>query len=162
MLSSRACSLPNARILRRIVSSQEIASRKASSAKLNEKLWWPLLVLVCLRYLDAESKAYCRQSLFGTSLTIADGVFTPAVSVTSAVSGIAIAKPSVGDDVIPISIVSGCYYFILVPRYLQVSGFLSGFVPCPVPRDIAACIHICTRQILRLSSFTLWITAYFK
>ncbi|THG94244.1 hypothetical protein EW026_g7186 [Hermanssonia centrifuga] len=32
------------------------------------------------------------------------GVFTPAVSVTSAVSGIAIAKPSVGDDVIPILI----------------------------------------------------------
>ena len=29
-----------------------------------------------------------RQALFGTSLTMADGVFTAAVSVTSAVGGI--------------------------------------------------------------------------
>lgn len=36
---------------------------------------------------------------------MADGVFTPAVSVTSAVSGIAIAKESVSSDVVPISIV---------------------------------------------------------
>jgi len=42
--------------------------------------------------------------LFGTSLTMADGVFTPAVSVTSAVGGIAVAKPSVSSDIIPISI----------------------------------------------------------
>lgn len=45
-----------------------------------------------------------EQCLFGTSLTIADGVFTPAVSVTSAVAGIAVAKPSVTSDTIPISI----------------------------------------------------------
>ena len=37
---------------------------------------------------------------------MADGIFTPAVSVTGAVVGIAIAKPSVNNDVIPISIVS--------------------------------------------------------
>ena len=37
---------------------------------------------------------------------MADGIFTPAVSVTSAVVGIAIAKPSVANDVVPISIVS--------------------------------------------------------
>lgn len=43
--------------------------------------------------------------MFGTALTIADGVFTPAVSVTSAVQGIAVAKPSVENDVVPISIV---------------------------------------------------------
>ncbi|KAK2467233.1 hypothetical protein APHAL10511_000782 [Amanita phalloides] len=42
--------------------------------------------------------------LFGTSLTMADGIFTPAVSVTSAVGGIAVAKPSVSKDIIPISI----------------------------------------------------------
>ncbi len=36
---------------------------------------------------------------------MADGVFTPAVSVTSAVGGIAVAKPSVSRDIIPISIV---------------------------------------------------------
>ncbi|KAI0291239.1 potassium transporter [Multifurca ochricompacta] len=44
-------------------------------------------------------------SLFGTSLTMADGVLTAAVSVTSAVGGIAVAKPSVSHDVVSISIV---------------------------------------------------------
>ncbi|KAF5389290.1 hypothetical protein D9757_003396 [Collybiopsis confluens] len=43
-------------------------------------------------------------SLFGTALTMADGVFTPAVSVTSAVGGIAVAKESVTQQIIPISI----------------------------------------------------------
>ncbi|KAI0060612.1 potassium transporter [Artomyces pyxidatus] len=42
-------------------------------------------------------------SLFGTSLTMADGVLTAAVSVTSAVGGIAVAKPSVSHDIIGIS-----------------------------------------------------------
>ncbi|KAI0061789.1 potassium transporter [Artomyces pyxidatus] len=42
-------------------------------------------------------------SLFGTSLTMADGVLTAAVSVTSAVGGIAVAKPSVSSDVVGIS-----------------------------------------------------------
>lgn len=37
---------------------------------------------------------------------MADGDLTPAVSVTSAVAGIAVAKPSVSHDVVPISIVS--------------------------------------------------------
>ncbi|EJU00469.1 potassium transporter [Dacryopinax primogenitus] len=43
-------------------------------------------------------------SLFGTALTMADGILTPAVSVTSAVGGIAVAKQSVSNDIIPISI----------------------------------------------------------
>ena len=37
---------------------------------------------------------------------MADGVFTPAVSVTSAVGGIAVAKESVTKDITGISIVS--------------------------------------------------------
>ena len=36
---------------------------------------------------------------------MADGIFTPAVSVTSAVGGIAVTKPAVTKDIIPISIV---------------------------------------------------------
>ncbi|KAG6828165.1 hypothetical protein H0H92_008933 [Tricholoma furcatifolium] len=56
--------------------------------RISELFRWPLLI-------------WC---LFGTSLTMADGVFTPAVSVTSAVGGIAVAKPSVTKDIIPISI----------------------------------------------------------
>lgn len=35
---------------------------------------------------------------------MADGVLTPAVSVTSAVAGIGVAKPSVMDSIVPISI----------------------------------------------------------
>ncbi|KAJ7145273.1 potassium transporter [Mycena filopes] len=53
--------------------------------------------------------AWC---LFGTALTIADGVFTPAVSVTSAVGGIAVAKASVSAQIIPISIVILLVLFI--------------------------------------------------
>ena len=37
---------------------------------------------------------------------MADGILTPAVSVTSVVGGIAVAKPSVISDIIPISVVS--------------------------------------------------------
>ncbi|PFH49945.1 hypothetical protein AMATHDRAFT_62055 [Amanita thiersii Skay4041] len=57
--------------------------------QLSKRLRWPLLV-------------WC---LIGTALTMADGVFTPAVSVTSAVGGIAVAEPDVTKDVVPISIV---------------------------------------------------------
>ncbi|KAJ7029293.1 potassium transporter [Mycena alexandri] len=53
--------------------------------------------------------AWC---LFGTALTIADGMFTPAVSVTSAVGGIAVAKASVSAQIIPISIVLLLVLFI--------------------------------------------------
>ena len=74
------------------------------------------------------------KALFGTGLTMADGVLTAAVSVTSAVggigelltklirsavrsdatSGIAVAKPSVANHVIAISIVRivlRCFFF---------------------------------------------------
>lgn len=43
-------------------------------------------------------------SLFGTALTFADGMLTPAVSVTSAVSGIALVAPKLNDNIGPISI----------------------------------------------------------
>ncbi|KAJ6452540.1 potassium transporter [Mycena vitilis] len=64
----------------------KVASHK--QATLSERFRLPLL-------------AWC---LFGTALTIADGMFTPAVSVTSAVGGIAVAKVSVSQQIIPISI----------------------------------------------------------
>ncbi|KAJ3576321.1 hypothetical protein NP233_g493 [Leucocoprinus birnbaumii] len=54
-------------------------------------------------------------SLFGTSLTMADGILTASVSVTSAVGGIAVAKPSVSQDVIPISIAFLVVLFIIQP-----------------------------------------------
>jgi len=63
--------------------------------------------LVSLRYIVSRARAIfdVSQSNFILRLTMADGVFTPAVSVTSAVGGIAVAKPSVTKEIIPISIV---------------------------------------------------------
>ncbi|KAH8929990.1 potassium transporter [Atractiella rhizophila] len=43
-------------------------------------------------------------TLLGTSLTLTDGILTPAISVVSAVQGIAVAQPSVLHSVTPISI----------------------------------------------------------
>ncbi|KAG8798547.1 hypothetical protein FRC16_007060 [Serendipita sp. 398] len=43
-------------------------------------------------------------SLFGTALTFADGMLTPAVSVTSAVGGIALTVPRLSSNIGPISI----------------------------------------------------------
>ncbi|SJL07638.1 uncharacterized protein ARMOST_10988 [Armillaria ostoyae] len=71
------------------------------NATLKEKLRWPLLL-------------WC---LFGTALTMADGMFTPAVSVTSAVGGIAVAKPSVTHNIVPIAIA-----FLLAIFFVQQFG----------------------------------------
>ncbi|KAJ3818862.1 potassium transporter [Lentinula raphanica] len=65
-----------------------IKSTLSTSSRLKQVLRAPLLVW----------------SLLGTALTMADGVFTPAVSVTSAVGGIAVAKSSVESQIVPISI----------------------------------------------------------
>ncbi|KAG7530995.1 hypothetical protein FFLO_04666 [Filobasidium floriforme] len=53
-----------------------------------QKLRWPLQIW----------------TLFATALTMADGILTPAVSVTSSVGGLAVVAPVVSDHVIPISI----------------------------------------------------------
>lgn len=42
--------------------------------------------------------------LFGTCLTISDGLLTPAVSVTSAVQGLGVAVPTVDNFIVAISI----------------------------------------------------------
>lgn len=60
---------------------------------------------VSVWYFVSKSNCFCGNTNRVTSLTMADGVFTPAVSVTSAVGGIGVAKPSVIKDIIPISIV---------------------------------------------------------
>ena len=44
------------------------------------------------------------QTLFGTSLTLADGMLTPAVSVTSAVAGIGLSVPSMNSNISAISV----------------------------------------------------------
>jgi len=50
---------------------------------------------------------------------MADGVLTPAVSVTSAAAGLAVAKPSVANDITGISLV----------------GIASPFLPSPLTED---------------------------
>ncbi|KIY71241.1 potassium transporter [Cylindrobasidium torrendii FP15055 ss-10] len=62
-----------------------------------QRMRWPLLV-------------WC---LFGTSLMVGDSVFLPAVSVTQAASGIAIAQPSVEDNLTPIAIAFLIIIFLL-------------------------------------------------
>ncbi|KAJ3786207.1 potassium transporter [Lentinula aff. detonsa] len=73
---------------RTLTGESYIKSTLSTSSRLKQALRAPLLV-------------WC---LLGTALTMADGVFTPAVSVTSAVGGIAVAKSSVENQIVPISI----------------------------------------------------------
>ena len=49
---------------------------------------------------------------------MADGILTPAVSVTSAASGIAVAKPSISGDVMGIALVSVFSSFLWTPFLL--------------------------------------------
>ncbi|KDQ61961.1 hypothetical protein JAAARDRAFT_204343 [Jaapia argillacea MUCL 33604] len=86
-------------------------SKFSSSAKLPSRFRWPLLV-------------WC---LLGTSLTLADGIFTPAVSVTSAVSGIAVALPAASSRVVPISIAFLVALFLSQP--FGTSRLASVFAP---------------------------------
>lgn len=78
----------------------ETLSDYSGGRRISKKLRWPMLI-------------WC---LLGTSLTMADGVFTPAVSVTSAVGGIGVAKPSVLDKLtgIAIALLAGLF---LVQRF---------------------------------------------
>ncbi|KAK2465375.1 hypothetical protein APHAL10511_002729 [Amanita phalloides] len=72
-----------------------------SDRRIKKAFRWPLLF-------------WC---LFGTALTMADGIFTPAVSVTSAVGGMAVAKESINHDIIPVSIA-----FLVALFFLQQFG----------------------------------------
>ncbi|KAL4246799.1 Potassium transporter [Abortiporus biennis] len=92
----------------RILTGDSSLKNPSLTAKLPERWRWPLLLW----------------ALFGTSLTLADGVFTPAVSVTSAVAGIAIAKPEISKDVIPISIAFLVVLFLIQSRGTSTLAFV--------------------------------------
>ncbi|THU95303.1 potassium transporter [Dendrothele bispora CBS 962.96] len=93
--------------------TQELRTRSDSNSnsRLREMLRFPCMV-------------WC---LFGTALTLADGVFTPAVSVTSAVGGIAVAKPEVTQNIIPISI--GFLIALFCIQRFGTSGLATVFAP---------------------------------
>ncbi|KAH9014764.1 potassium transporter [Lactarius pseudohatsudake] len=88
-----------------------MAGRKDRDIKPPKSLRWPMLIW----------------ALFGTSLTMADGVLTAAVSVTSAVGGIAVAKPSVASHVVAISIAFLLVLFLSQP--LGTARLSSVFAP---------------------------------
>ncbi|GLB38222.1 putative K+ potassium transporter [Lyophyllum shimeji] len=69
-------------------SLDETLAERSGGRRITHKVRWPMLI-------------WC---LMGTALTMADGVFTPAVSVTSAVGGIGVAKPSILNKVSGIAI----------------------------------------------------------
>ncbi|KAF8320328.1 potassium transporter [Clavulina sp. PMI_390] len=69
-------------------STDDRQSRRRSSSFL-ARAYWPLRIW----------------TLFGSALTLSDGIFTPAVSVRSAVAGIAVVRQEIHKDIIPISIV---------------------------------------------------------
>ncbi|KAI9452283.1 potassium transporter [Lactarius psammicola] len=79
--------------------SMMAGKKRRDDIKPPKSLRWPMLIW----------------ALFGTSLTMADGVLTAAVSVTSAVGGIAVAKPSVADHVVSISIAFLLVLFLSQP-----------------------------------------------
>lgn len=56
---------------------------------------------------------------------MADGIFTPAISVTSAVGGIAVAKASAANDITAISIVG------IQPTLCTVVNLATVFFICP-------------------------------
>ncbi|KAJ6585288.1 potassium transporter [Mycena capillaripes] len=89
--------------------SYKVASHKTST--ISERFRLPLL-------------AWC---LFGTALTIADGIFTPAVSVTSAVGGIAVAKESVSQKITPISI--AIIIILFIAQRFGTAGLAFMFAP---------------------------------
>ncbi|KAH9941946.1 potassium transporter [Amylocystis lapponica] len=89
-------------------STKFATSSTKQTAKIASRFRWPLLAW----------------SLFGTSLTLSDGILTPAVSVTSAVAGISVVRPSVSNDVVPISIAFLVALFLVQSRGTSQLSFI--------------------------------------
>jgi hypothetical protein len=85
------------------------------------------------------------QCLLGTGLTMADGIFTPAVSVTSAVNGISVAKPSVSKDIIPISIVSLAKIDLCLLELIPFQGVSRWSFPCSAIWDFETGVGFCSK-----------------
>ena len=76
---------------------------------------------------------------------MADGIFTPAISVTSAVGGIAVAKPSASNDITAISIV-GIFFILLygLPLITKTVFFICPFF-CPTIWNAPLGLRLLTR-----------------
>ncbi|KAG6902524.1 hypothetical protein C0995_015342 [Termitomyces sp. Mi166 len=107
---------------RTLTGSTQSLSEKTGKRRINDVFRSPLRVwcLFGTAYVRPILRSASSHSPMHTRLTMSDGVFTPAVSVTSAVGGIAVAKPSVTKDIIPISIRFGTsrIAFLFAPRFV--------------------------------------------
>ena len=110
----------------------DIAATEANVLGLLSLITWSLIIVITIKYLifvlradnDGEGGILALTSLatpkgnptsrrwalilvglFGTALLYGDGVITPAISVLSAVEGLEVAQPGIGDLVIPIAVV---------------------------------------------------------
>jgi KUP system potassium uptake protein len=112
--------------------AHDIAATEANVLGLLSLITWSLIMVITIKYLvfvlraDNEGEggilaltslatpkgnptqrrwALILIGLFGTALLYGDGIITPAISVLSAVEGLEVAEPGIGDLVIPISVV---------------------------------------------------------
>ena len=110
----------------------DIAATEANVLGLLSLITWSLIIVITIKYLvfvlradnDGEGGILALTSLatpkgnptprrwalilvglFGTALLYGDGMITPAISVLSAVEGLEVAEPGIGDLIIPISVV---------------------------------------------------------
>jgi KUP system potassium uptake protein len=112
--------------------AHDIAATEANVLGLLSLITWSLIMVITIKYLvfvlraDNEGEggilaltslatpkgnptqrrwALILIGLFGTALLYGDGIITPAISVLSAVEGLEVAQPGIGDLVIPIAVV---------------------------------------------------------
>jgi KUP system potassium uptake protein len=112
--------------------SNHVLPTEANVLGLLSLITWSLIIVISIKYLlfilradndgeggilaitalatpkgDPSSRrwALILVGLFGTALLYGDGIITPAISVLSAVEGIEVAQPSIGNWVLPIAVV---------------------------------------------------------
>ena len=88
----------------------------------------------------------CTQTLFGTALTLADGMLTPAVSVTSAVAGIALSAPNLTNNISSISI--GFLVALFLAQRFGTAKLSFIFSPGKTPGPVAESVLIFLASIV--------------
>ncbi len=88
-----------------------------------------VMMALALRALGSHpraSAAVMALGLFGAALFYGDGIITPAISVLSAVEGLAVAAPALGSTVVPVSLAVLVWLFVLQSRGTGHMGRLFG------------------------------------
>ena len=87
----------------------------------------------------AGRSCWPRLGIFGASLFFGDGMITPAISVLSAVEGVKVVEPSLGDYVVPITAVIIIVLFLVQRRGTEAVGRVFGPVMIAWFAVIGAC-----------------------